>query len=171
MSSSASQDAVAGLELDTIASSSAHRPGRSTWEDREPLLPRSPPSGSHSHLLPTKDCEDTLSGIAFRRVFSSLPLPLQQRSTSTMSRFRGSKASRLLDKLQTESEPGLTNAQLMLTNYDLKPVEPERRQWGPWNFVGRHSSIQTLALQAAGETDFPRSKVSGWLIPSISTHG
>ncbi|KEF57365.1 NCS1 family nucleobase:cation symporter-1 [Exophiala aquamarina CBS 119918] len=53
-----------------------------------------------------------------------------------MSRFRGSKASRLLGKLQTESEPGLTNAQLMLTNHDLKPVEPERRQWGPWNFVG-----------------------------------
>ncbi|KAF6815299.1 uridine permease [Colletotrichum sojae] len=43
------------------------------------------------------------------------------------------------DKLAVESEPGLTAAQLMLTNYDLKPcsrVEPERRQWGPWNFVG-----------------------------------
>jgi cytosine/uracil/thiamine/allantoin permease len=24
----------------------------------------------------------------------------------------------------------------MLNNFDLKPVEPERRQWGPWNFVG-----------------------------------
>jgi NCS1 family nucleobase:cation symporter-1 len=23
-----------------------------------------------------------------------------------------------------------------LTNHDLKPVEPARRQWGPWNFVG-----------------------------------
>lgn len=54
-----------------------------------------------------------------------------------MSRFRGPKTSRLLDKLQTESEPGLTNAQLMLTNHDLKPVERARRQWGPWNFVGR----------------------------------
>lgn len=21
-------------------------------------------------------------------------------------------------------------------NHDLKPVEPTRRQWGPWNFVG-----------------------------------
>lgn len=39
-------------------------------------------------------------------------------------------------KLAVEAEPGLTNAQLMLTNHDLKPVEPERRQWGPWNFVG-----------------------------------
>ncbi|KAK4155835.1 permease for cytosine/purines, uracil, thiamine, allantoin-domain-containing protein [Chaetomidium leptoderma] len=43
---------------------------------------------------------------------------------------------RLVDKLAVESEPGLTSAQLMLTNHDLKPVEPERRQWGPWNFVG-----------------------------------
>ena len=33
-------------------------------------------------------------------------------------------------------EPGLTSAQLMLANEDLKPVEPERRQWGAWNFVG-----------------------------------
>lgn len=70
-------------------------------------------------------------------------------------------ARRLANKLAVEAEPGLTNAQLMvwehssltstnfhsnlpanltrpvqLTNYDLKPVEPERRQWGPWNFVG-----------------------------------
>ncbi|KPM45309.1 Uracil permease [Neonectria ditissima] len=40
------------------------------------------------------------------------------------------------NKLAVESEPGLTKAQLMLTNHDLKPVEKERRQWGPWNFVG-----------------------------------
>jgi NCS1 family nucleobase:cation symporter-1 len=25
---------------------------------------------------------------------------------------------------------------MQLTNHDLKPVEVERRQWGPWNFVG-----------------------------------
>lgn len=39
-------------------------------------------------------------------------------------------------KLAVESEPGLTSGQVMLTNHDLKPVEPARRQWGPWNFVG-----------------------------------
>ncbi|KAH7134350.1 permease for cytosine/purines, uracil, thiamine, allantoin-domain-containing protein [Dactylonectria macrodidyma] len=43
---------------------------------------------------------------------------------------------RWADKLAVESEPGLTPAQLMLTNHDLKPVEKERRQWGAWNFVG-----------------------------------
>ncbi|KAK1249469.1 hypothetical protein MKX07_002985 [Trichoderma sp. CBMAI-0711] len=41
----------------------------------------------------------------------------------------------LADKLAVEAEPGLSTTQLMLVNHDLKPVEKERRQWGPWNFV------------------------------------
>lgn len=151
MSSSEYRDATLAVELDTIASSSSHRPGSSSWEDCEPLLPQSPPSESHSHRLPIEDCEETLTDIAVRRLFASLPLSHQQRYLSIMSRFRGSKASRLLGKLQTESEPGLTNAQLMLTNHDLKPVEPERRQWGPWNFVGRPSSVSTPFLRTAQE--------------------
>ncbi|KAJ5657279.1 uncharacterized protein N7484_000928 [Penicillium longicatenatum] len=40
-----------------------------------------------------------------------------------------------LGKLQAPTEPGLTTAQLMLTNDDLRPVEPERRQWRWLNFV------------------------------------
>ncbi|KAJ5915691.1 Uracil permease [Penicillium verhagenii] len=40
-----------------------------------------------------------------------------------------------LDKLAVAHEPGLTNAQLMLTNDDLRPVEPERRQWTWLNYV------------------------------------
>lgn len=47
-----------------------------------------------------------------------------------------SRAKAFSDKLAVESEPGLTSTQLMLTNHDLKPVEPERRQWGFWNYVG-----------------------------------
>ncbi|PKS11730.1 hypothetical protein jhhlp_001718 [Lomentospora prolificans] len=46
------------------------------------------------------------------------------------------KVQKWVDKLACEAEPGLTTTQLMLTNHDLKPVEPARRQWGPWNFVG-----------------------------------
>ncbi|OCK87491.1 uracil permease [Cenococcum geophilum 1.58] len=53
-----------------------------------------------------------------------------------MEKVRDTKVGHYLDKLAVESEPGLTTAQLMLINHDLKPVEPERRQWGPWNFVG-----------------------------------
>lgn len=35
-----------------------------------------------------------------------------------------SKFSRVADKLAVESEPGLTTAQLMLVNHDLKPGMP-----------------------------------------------
>ncbi|OBT82515.1 hypothetical protein VE02_09590 [Pseudogymnoascus sp. 03VT05] len=37
--------------------------------------------------------------------------------------------------VQVETEPGLTTAEMMLTNDDLRPVEPERRQWRWLNFV------------------------------------
>ncbi|KAI9644008.1 uracil permease [Ciborinia camelliae] len=53
-----------------------------------------------------------------------------------MEKVKDTKVGYWADKLAVESEPGLTNAQLMLNNHDLKPVEPERRQWGAWNFVG-----------------------------------
>ena len=53
-----------------------------------------------------------------------------------MEKVRESKLAYYADKFACEAEPGLTTAQLMLYNHDLKPVEPERRQWGPWNFVG-----------------------------------
>jgi len=53
-----------------------------------------------------------------------------------MEKVRSTKIAYYMGKLAVENEPGLTNAQLMLHNHDLKPVEPERRQWGPWNFVG-----------------------------------
>lgn len=48
----------------------------------------------------------------------------------------GTRLRRWGDKLAVDHEPGLTTAQLMLTNHDLKPVEPARRQWKAWNFVG-----------------------------------
>ena len=40
-----------------------------------------------------------------------------------MEKIRRSKVSQVVDKLAVSSEPGLTNAQLMLTNHDLKPGE------------------------------------------------
>ncbi|TVY82688.1 Uracil permease [Lachnellula suecica] len=57
---------------------------------------------------------------------------------SIMEKLKASRFAYLMDKLavEVESEEGLTSAQLMLNNCDLKPVEPARRQWGPWNFVG-----------------------------------
>jgi hypothetical protein len=55
---------------------------------------------------------------------------------SIMEKVKNTKFARFVDNLAVPSEPGLTNSQLMLNNHDLKPVEPERRQWGAWNFVG-----------------------------------
>lgn len=52
-----------------------------------------------------------------------------------MERLKKSIRVRNMYGLQTKSEQDLTNAQLMLENHDLRPVEPQRRQWGPWNFV------------------------------------
>lgn len=53
-----------------------------------------------------------------------------------IEKIKDSRFARLIDRCAVESEAGLTNTQLMLTNHDLKPVEPERRQWGTWNFAG-----------------------------------
>ncbi|KAI0161176.1 permease for cytosine/purines, uracil, thiamine, allantoin-domain-containing protein [Hypoxylon sp. FL1284] len=53
-----------------------------------------------------------------------------------MQRLHTTRLGGWVDKVAVENEDGLTTAQLMLTNNDLKPVEPERRQWGAWNFVG-----------------------------------
>jgi len=38
-----------------------------------------------------------------------------------MEKVKRTKAARIVEKLAVSSEPGLTNAQLMLTNFDLKP--------------------------------------------------
>ncbi|KAJ5314344.1 alpha/beta hydrolase fold protein [Penicillium atrosanguineum] len=46
-----------------------------------------------------------------------------------------SKLKWILEKAAVSHEPGLSNAQLMLTNEDLRPVDPERRQWKWWNYV------------------------------------
>lgn len=40
---------------------------------------------------------------------------------SLMERVKETRLARVVDKLAVESEPGLTNAQLMLNNHDLKP--------------------------------------------------
>ncbi|CAF9939756.1 hypothetical protein IMSHALPRED_001619 [Imshaugia aleurites] len=53
-----------------------------------------------------------------------------------MEKLEKSRLAHFANQIAVSSEPGLTNAQLMLHNFDLKPVEPERRQWGAWNFVG-----------------------------------
>jgi NCS1 family nucleobase:cation symporter-1 len=60
-----------------------------------------------------------------------------------MNRLKNSKMSHFIQKIAVESEPGLTGKQLLLTNEDLKPVEPARREWRGRNF-GKHPSDMCL---------------------------
>lgn len=121
------------IELENFASSSSlsSRPGRASHgEASEPLLV------SRSKIPGPNAAEYSLSGLVFGRLHSLLPAGLQRHMSTTMSRFSDSKAAHLLERLETDHEPGLSNAQMFLTNHDLKPVEEARRKWGPWNFVG-----------------------------------
>ena len=52
-----------------------------------------------------------------------------------MDKAEATRVGHFIYKLAVKTEPGMTNTQLMLINFDLKPVEPERRQWGSYNFV------------------------------------
>lgn len=42
------------------------------------------------------------------------------------AKMKASKVKRVLDKLAVDSEPGLSSAQLMLANHDLKPGNKQR---------------------------------------------
>lgn len=94
-----------------------------------------------------------------------------------MNKVKGSKVAHYANKLAVESEPNLTTAQLMLYNHDLKPVEPERRQWGAWNFVGfwvaDSFNINTWMISSANLTGATRlswwqSWICVWLGYSIA---
>jgi len=92
-----------------------------------------------------------------------------------MEKLRKSKVGHWSNKLAVESEPGLTNAQLMLFNHDLKPVEPKRREWGPWNFVGfwvaDSFNINTWMISSANIVDglsWWQSWICVWLGYSIA---
>jgi hypothetical protein len=140
-----------GYEEDSCTVAVQHNP------ESEPLItPQGASSSSASSFIPsalsrrrdtqrfgryTIEAESSFSRTSFRQA----PTPQFAESDddyvvkfveAIMEKLKDSKAKRWADRLAVESEPGLTTAQLMLFNHDLKPVEPERRQWGPWNFVG-----------------------------------
>ncbi|ESZ90855.1 uracil permease [Sclerotinia borealis F-4128] len=128
-------------------------------DETTPLIFASGPSNSQESAIGTT--LQYISSLHHRNTSASSPRPLSSSSSSSppniysreitfhssdesgnwffdiiMEKAKNTKIGYWADKLAVESEPGLTNAQLMLNNYDLKPVEPERRQWGAWNFVG-----------------------------------
>ncbi|KAF2398804.1 hypothetical protein EJ06DRAFT_523008 [Trichodelitschia bisporula] len=84
-----------------------------------------------------------------------------------MEKVSHSKFGRFMQKLEVEKENGLSNTQLMLTNFDLKPVEPARRQWGPWNYVGfwvaDSFNINTWMISSSMITSWGLSWWQSWL--------
>lgn len=116
-------------------------------QERAPLLSAvassssSPVRGARSPAPPYRDqaeyqplCYTETESVDFEDHGENSAGPLW--AAGIMEKVKNTKAAKFVDKLAVESEPGLTNAQLLLYNFDLKPVEPERRQWGAWNFVG-----------------------------------
>lgn len=126
---------IAILELDILgdrwseyASSSFSRNIISPEHETEPLIYQRPDPSSNG---PTPSQRSQTSFAPRSRRHQDL-----RYIATAMEKLEKSRLAYFANKMAVESEPGLTNAQLMLHNFDLKPVEPERRQWGAWNFVG-----------------------------------
>lgn len=96
------------------------------YKERLLALVKYRPHYSYS-LVEDTECSSITSSVS--------PSYSRFRFINMFENIKESKLARFADKLQVESEPGLTNAQLMLANEDLKPVEPARRTWGSINFI------------------------------------
>ena len=100
------------------------RPSPRNWQpETEPLIsqPAYEAGGSDSASLNS----------SIERLLASTLRSSPYKSTA-MERLQRSKVRYYADKLAVESEPGLTNAQLMLTNHDLKPgmtIERSQKRW------------------------------------------
>ena len=89
------------------------------------------------HIL--RDGENGDGDFELREVAVSEPLlseqPLPPELFKTTKSPWSSHVRRLLTKLETSFGSDGKAGQSMFSNHDLQPVEPERRQWGAWNFV------------------------------------
>lgn len=112
-------------------------------EEEQPLLSHAGPSNTKTRRRHANNSGVLDSDVSFEdyQHHSSASYTYHSSDESAcldiiMEKVKQTRFAHLVDKLAVEQEKGLTNAQLMLNNHDLKPVEAERRQWGPWNFVG-----------------------------------
>ena len=83
-------------------------------QEEQPLISQGPSS-------PTLPNFNTLDQQRKSLISRQRQYRITGRVTAIMEKVKDSKVARLVDKLAVTSEPGLTNAQLMLTNFDLKP--------------------------------------------------
>ena len=98
--------------------------GLSALLEEEPLLHRdpdspTPPPPKRSFRDSGQPSGASNSPTSSRHHYQ--PRRSSSRIAATMEKIRESKVARIANKLAVTSEPGLTNAQLMLTNFDLKP--------------------------------------------------
>lgn len=92
--------------------------------EEEPLLHKDPDSPTPSPPKRSLRDLDQRSGASSSLTGSRHQYQPRRSSnciTAIMEKIRESKVARIANKLAVSSEPGLTNAQLMLTNFDLKP--------------------------------------------------
>ena len=105
--------------------------GLSALLEEEPLLHKDPDSPTPSPPKSTLRDLGQRPG-ASNSTTGSRHLYRPHRGTSRiaaiMEKIRESKVARIANKLAVTSEPGLTNAQLMLTNFDLKPGSCKQRE-------------------------------------------
>ncbi len=115
-------------------------------QEQEPLIssaaasitntPRSGSPRPHRHHYRSTDTDILGQSSRSSVYFSSKSNPEYTYFDAIIGKVKDTKFAHYVGKLAVESEPGLTNSQLMLTNHDLRPVPLEFRQWGAWNFVG-----------------------------------
>ena len=92
--------------------------------EEEPLLRRDPDNPTPSPSKRSLRDLDQRSGASNSHTSSRQHYQTSRSSNhiaAIMEKIRESKVARIANKLAVTSEPGLTNAQLMLTNFDLKP--------------------------------------------------
>lgn len=97
--------------------------GSSSSSSRTPYHPRSTHSSETDPLLAGYTDIPTLDFGARRDRHRILYHSSDEPSylDHIMEKVKSTRLAHLVDKLAVESEPGLTNAQLMLNNHDLKP--------------------------------------------------
>ena len=107
------------LELDCLPVNGEQVSPIVKWSDSEDeataLLPRTSAPSKHRRLPPLFILQPTVT--KYWIVLEQYRDSLQE----TMEKIRKNSVVQTVDRLAVSSEPGLTNAQLMLTNHDLKP--------------------------------------------------
>ena len=99
--------------------------------EEEPLLHRDPDSPTPPPLKRSLRDLGQRSGASNSDTGSQHNYQTSRNSSriaAIMEKIRESKVARIANKLAVSSEPGLTNAQLMLTNFDLKPGSCRQRE-------------------------------------------